>query len=360
MSYREAVVTFYTGTGNSRRVALWLADAVADTGARVTADPMTSAQPTGEVGRGAHTLLGLVFPTHGFTAPWPVLRFALGLPRRRDTHAVVIATRGALRIGPLHVPGFEGTAALLVAVILAAKGYDIRMAVGMDMPSNWTALHPGLPPAAVDSIIHRARGRMTRLSDALLSGQRRHPSWFVPVVGLLLAPVSLAYLVAGRFFLSRLFFASDRCTGCGLCAEHCPHNAIEMPPHAEGMRPFWTSRCHSCMRCMAYCPTRAVEASHLIAVGAYLLARVTPVMATFGWISTGVRGLAFLTRVPRWIVAGVETTAIPILIYPLVHRLCQIKPLDWLLSRGTLTRAYRRYHEPGATLDGLDRSKRWS
>jgi len=122
MTYREATLYFYTGTGNSYRVATWLAEAARDAGAAVTLRPIGAARPVEEIGQGESALLGLVMPTHGFTAPWAMLRFALRLPRRRSTRAVVIATRAGGKIGPLFTPGIEGTATCLIALILALKG----------------------------------------------------------------------------------------------------------------------------------------------------------------------------------------------------------------------------------------------
>ena len=341
MDYREATFYFYTGTGNSYRVAAWMADAARDTGASATLRPVESACPAEEIGEGETALLGLVMPTHGFTAPWAMLRFALRLPRRPKTHAVVVATRAGMKIGSFYTPGLEGTGTFLIALILALKGYRIRGTMGVDMPSNWLTVHPGLSPRAVEGIVARARDRVARFIAVVLSGGRRFIGWIALLLGLWLLPISLAYALIGRFFLTKLFFASDRCNGCGLCAEHCPNSAIRMRGNGDHRRPYWTFHCESCMRCMAYCPTQAVEANYLLGIGTYVLAVAVPTTP-------------FLTWIPGWVLESVYSIVAIGLAYPLLHPLLKTRWINRLFTLATLTHYYRRYHEPETTLKDLE------
>ena len=85
MRYQKATFYFLSGTGNSYRVVAWMAEAATVTGLPVTLRPIESARPAEEIGPGEAAptpiLIGLTMPTHGFTAPWAMLRFALRLPR---------------------------------------------------------------------------------------------------------------------------------------------------------------------------------------------------------------------------------------------------------------------------------------
>jgi Pyruvate/2-oxoacid:ferredoxin oxidoreductase delta subunit len=354
MSYRDATFYFFTGTGNSYRVATWMAGGAREAGATVTVHAIESARPAEEIGAGETALLGLVMPTHGFTAPWAMLRFALRLPRRSGTHAVVVATRAGLKIGPVFVPGAEGTGTYLICLILALKGYRVRGAVGVDMPSNWIAVHPGLSPDAVAAIVARARDKVAGFTGTIFSGKRRFTGWIALLLGLCFFYVSLAYLLIGRFFLAKLFFASDRCTGCGLCAEHCPNQAIQMRASKSHARPYWTFRCESCMRCMAYCPTRAIEANYLLGVGAYLLAAATPTTALMAWLAARAPALAFLDGTPHWMLESAYAVVVLGLVYPLFHLALRIGWVNRLFTLTTPTHYYRRYHEPETALKDLE------
>jgi Pyruvate/2-oxoacid:ferredoxin oxidoreductase delta subunit len=192
--------------------------------------------------------------------------------------------------------------------------------------------------------------------SAVLSGRQSFTGWIVSALGVFLLPISVAYLLIGRLFLAKLFFASDRCTGCGLCAEHCPNGAIEMRGSGKDARPYWTFRCESCMRCIGYCPVRAVEASHLLAIGVYLLGRAAPTTAALVWLTARVPLFSLVRYVPRWILIWTNALAALALAYPLFHLLLGVKPINRFFTHATLTHYYRRYHEPQTRLKDLKRS----
>ena len=48
------------------------------------------------------------------------------------------------------------------------------------------------------------------------------------------------------------------CTGCGICANVCPHGAIVMPREMAYPQPV-DGRCVGCMDCVQQCPFEAVE-----------------------------------------------------------------------------------------------------
>lgn len=353
-NYREATLYFYTGTGNSYRVTEWMAGAARDAGVPVVnVCPIATAAPPAQIGRGERALLGLVMPTHGFTAPCAMLRFALRVPRRRHTHAMVVATRAGSRIGPVYTPGLEGTAIYLIALILVLKGYRIRGAAGVDMPTNWISLHPGLAPNTVSGIVARAEIKVARLMDIILSGDRRLVGWGNLVFGILISPLSAGYMLVGRFCLGKLFFASDRCNGCGLCAEYCPNQAIRMRGSKSRRRPYWTFHCESCMRCMGFCPTQAVEASHLLAVGLYYLSAAIPATALVAWVVARAPLLGLFSHRPRVVLDSIYVLVALGLGYPILHFLQGLPRVNRFLTLATLTHYYRRYHEPGTALKDL-------
>ena len=354
MKYDHVLINYYSGTGNSYRVACWLDQAARDSSAATTLNdishpPRNSAEddPDGK------TLEAFFFPAHGFTAPWPVIRFALRLPRRPGRHALVCATRGGSFLGSKLIPGMEGTAAWLVACILRLKGYRIYGIKGINMPTNWTAIHSGYDEQTSQRIIARSQPTALDFFQGVLGGQQRLQGWLPLSIGLLLLPLSLGYLLLGRFFLSKLLYASHHCIGCGLCAKHCPSQAIRMTGKAQD-RPFWTFSCHSCMRCMNLCPVQAIEANYVLIALLVWLGTLPYGALLLGWLGrlVGMTTLAS-SMTARLVVQIAGLLWITWALYALFHLLLGIPWFNRLITTLSLTHYYKRYKEPDTNLNNL-------
>lgn len=271
--YKSATVCFWTGTGNSYRVSSWLGTIAENNGIEARGLSFDAFNSQQIMGPGKEGFIAIVFPTHGFTAPWHVLKSVWKLPHGRARHVFCIATRAGLKFGPLFVPGISGNATFVIALILLLKGYRVRGAMSVDMPSNWYSLHPIQDRKSQDTIIARAENKVAAFMENVLSHAK---IWFTGnnlyevLLGTLLSPVSVAYLFFGRFFLAKLFFANSNCNGCGICAQSCTVKAIAMRGQDRRI-PFWQYNCESCMRCAALCPQNAIEAGHSWGVLLYFI-----------------------------------------------------------------------------------------
>lgn len=350
MVYKQAILYFMSGTGNTFRVATWMGEAAEQRGISTWVIPYEAARPALQVKDAEDQLVGILLPAHGFTAPWVILRFAAHMPRGRGTHAFVATSRGGSRPFGVRLPGMEGTAGYLIALLLAVKGYRLRGVAGFDMPSNWTSLHPGMKRESVEDIETHTRPSVEHFLGAVLSGRTAFRSFIPLFLGLLLLPISALYLLVGRFMLAKLFFANYACNGCALCADNCPNHAIKM----WGDRPYWTFSCESCMRCMAYCPRQAVEAGHSWGVVLYFVMAIPFGAWLMNWLSTLVPGLGALDgEVTRFILQYPYWLASILLAYAVFTLAIRLKPVNALFTYTTLTHFYRRYYQRGTRLGDL-------
>jgi len=351
MEYQFLKIKYMTGTGNSFRTAAWMKEFAERKNISAELEQICSHQVKINSKNQKNSLMGIVFPTYGFTAPWFVLRDTLLLPFGKGRHAFVVATKGALMIDAAPFHGFEGSAAYLTAFLLMIKGYKIRGVMGLDMPANMLSVHSGLTIEDSRMIIDQAREKADGFMERILKGEKAPLEGSNLLFGLILLPLSIIYLLFVRFFLAKLFFASDQCTGCGICAKSCPKNAIRMIGR-ERPRPYWKLTCESCMRCMGYCPNSAVEASHLFAgvLIAILAARLP------------YHFLGFLLDILKLDISyPIFNTIIEYLcylftlsfIYFIFSYFNRIPLINKLFTNTTLTHSYRRYHEPDTELKDI-------
>ncbi|MCK5311812.1 MAG: 4Fe-4S binding protein [Desulfobacteraceae bacterium] len=59
--------------------------------------------------------------------------------------------------------------------------------------------------------------------------------------------------------VSTLVLNQDKCIGCGLCTEVCPHNVFELRNKKSTIVDF--NACMECGACVNNCPSNALEVS---------------------------------------------------------------------------------------------------
>jgi ferredoxin len=344
MAKRAVVVYYFSGTGNTRRVAMWIAEEAERRGLEARVVSFETIDPRECLRDPEGTLYGFAAASHGFSAPWAMIRFVSRLPRRR-AETFVAATRAGMKFGPLITPGVNATGNFLLAFLLRLKGIRTRAMFWTDMPSNWTSLHPAFPPAAAEAIA--AKGELTtrrQAADFFDRATFASLGWTLYEIfwSLLLAPVAAIYLVVGRRQLAKLFYADHKCDRCGLCAKYCPVGAIKLPRNKR-LKPYWRSYCESCMRCMAFCPKGAVQSSQgWLAVVATATTGTLLAPAFYAWFSW-----AGAWKIPATIGAiGLGTAALVGVPYYLIWGASNVKPLARALNFLTLTALFRRHRAP--------------
>jgi ferredoxin len=338
---------YFSGTGNARNVAQWLAAEWRARDRQASVSDLTKVQARSvQIGDGDE--VGFASPTHGFNFPPVTLDFLFAFPRAPNRNrAFIVNTRAGVRLLGLHLPGLSGAAQMLAAFVLLAKGYRVVGMRPIDLPSNWISIHPGLREDNVRAIYDRCSAITRRFAERLLDGKRDYRAlWDLPQ-DLLITPVSLGYYLIGRFWFAKSFIASGACDACGVCIKGCPVKALSL---VDG-RPFWSYRCESCMRCMNQCPKRAIETAHGFAVAVPVLlslglsALVYPVLRNVApaWMHDGAMTL---------VVRNVLEAALMLLVlfgsYRLLHRALRWRWFERLVVWTSLTHFgfWRRYRAP--------------
>ncbi len=254
--YERLILFYFSGTGNARFAAQKIAAFASEKSVCVSVFNIAEVKRDyPEIHLDA--LIGFCFPTHGFNAAPSLLNFIYRFPKGKN-RVFLLNTRAGLKAGNVHIAGIGGLALWLPALLLLFKGYKTIGFRPLDLPSNWISLHPGLTKNAVRFIARRCENTLKKFTEKILSGKPVLNGLLWLPLDLAVSPIAPAYYFFGRYALAKTFFASCKCTNCGLCIENCPVQAIKRISE----RPYWTYDCESCMRCMNHCPQRAIETSH--------------------------------------------------------------------------------------------------
>jgi len=253
MPHGIAVIRYFTGTGNTKRIADRIVTELITAGFTSDTRAITdSAQLPADADR-------YVFcsPVYALGLPRIVERYLAGLPGLTQARpAMLVVTAG----NPQHT----GWALRHGRELLDARGYCVSVSETIQMPDNWT---PFLPAPAQDVVDHRlAAGDVlaTQLARDFLAGNERHRPFSLAAMGTI-----GSWLVYHGFHgpgidrLWRLFKMNKKCTSCGLCQRICPLRAITM---VDG-KPTWSKTCEQCCRCFNLCPERAIEQLDIIGRG---------------------------------------------------------------------------------------------
>ncbi|PKP01176.1 MAG: hypothetical protein CVU11_16000 [Bacteroidetes bacterium HGW-Bacteroidetes-6] len=330
MIYKNIVIYYFSGTGNSKNVALWLSKVATENNieyqlfniARINRLKIEKPDP--------EALIVFVSPIHGFNYPPIMLHFIMRFPKGKNK-VVLMNTRAGMLIGKYVTPGATGIAFYISSLFLKIKGFSIQAIFPVNLPSNWISVHPGLNKRTVKYIHKKEKERVLKFSNKILSGKSDYKA-FIEFYDILLLPISILYYFAGRFLFAKTYYASADCDNCGLCIKACPVKAIIKVDN----RPFWTFNCESCMRCMSNCPKKAIETGHGFIVG-YILIYLMILLVLFykyfelyffkienGFIKMIVESVLFLAILALW--------------YRIVHYLMRFKIFERLMVYTSLTK----------------------
>lgn len=353
---QRLVALFMTGTGNSYKVAGWAASIAAERGIEVQMQQISSKSKVPDIP--SQSLVVLSYPTHGFTAPWLLLKVVWKMPRGEKRPVIVLPCRAGTRMFGRCFPGFEGTAGYVVAFLLWLKGYVVQAVTAVDMPSNWTAVHWGLSAENAGVISSKAEHKVNHVLGQVLAGKRYFSGFISLVLGLLVVRISVMYLIMAQLILAKLFFASERCNSCSICQNICPKGSIQMRGNGD-KRPYWSYSCDSCMACMNFCPQQAIEVSPLVVVLLYYIISVPILTYILRWNGENLAAME-LKAIP-----GLEFIAQYIYIllavgvaYWLLHSLFRFRPVRKVIGWLSHTRYFRRYQAPGVTLHDIHKFRR--
>ncbi len=233
------MILWFSGTGNSRRAARIISQALAEE--CVSMNDYIQREAPGDFS--SQRPFVFVTPTHGWRMPRAVESFIRGSVFSGDRRAYFVMTCG----------DDIGAAGEHNRRLCAERGLEYMGTRALVMPENYLAMFPVPEQDEAMRIVAMAEKKALRIAEEIGSGVR------LPDTAPTAVDRAKSSLVNTLFYTfsvtDRGFHVTDECLSCGNCAEGCPVNDIDL---RDG-RPVWLGRCIHCMSCIARCPAEAIE-----------------------------------------------------------------------------------------------------
>lgn len=280
-TYKNLVIYYFSGTGNSKNVATWMSDVAIKNNVLPFLINIANTNNLSSDPPPAGALVAFVSPIHGFNYPPIMLNFIRRFPKGKN-NVLLVNTRAGMLIGKFVTPGLTGIAFYLSALILKLKGYSITGMYPVDLPSNWISIHPGLNERTVKYLHARNKEKVVAFAQNVLTGKKEFKALREVIQDAAVFPIAILYYFIGRFMLAKTYYASSNCDNCDVCIKNCPVNAIIKINN----KPFWTFNCESCMKCMGNCPKKAIETAHGFIVGVIVINSSVVMLLFYKYLSS--------------------------------------------------------------------------
>lgn len=238
------MILYFSGTGNSRHVAMRLSELIADEHAPTALGPdsiQTEVAATTDVSR-----VVWVFPIHAWGVPRHVLRAIAALQLPENAVHYMVCTCGD-DIGMAHLAWRRA---------IGRRGWRSAGEFSVTMPNTYVLL-PGFDVDAssmADDKLRRADDRLHEIASIISRGDE---ATMVTTGALPRLKSHVLRPLFERLLTDPAGFGVDpeACKRCSRCADACPVSNISYDP--SGL-PQWGDACTMCLGCLHACPHRAV------------------------------------------------------------------------------------------------------
>lgn len=238
------MIFYFSGTGNSYYAASKVAEYTSEQVISIP-EEMRQGQDSYEYSLQEEEIIGIVYPIHAWGPPLMVRNFIrkLSFVNYRNNYIFSIATCGAN----------TGNAMTLLEKDLDARGLALKSAFSLVMPNNYMIMGDVDSQETAQKKLNMAEEQLAEISE-IVAG--RKPGVFRLTKGVFpsLLTAAINPLFAKYALDAGKFYATDACTGCGLCEKVCLMENISV----EG-KPAWGRNCTQCLACINICPEKAIQ-----------------------------------------------------------------------------------------------------
>lgn len=235
----KTVIFYFSGTGNSLKVARDLAVAISDT--EIMAIP--KALRNQEFNWSHFDNIGFVFPVYFEGPPLMVNEFVKKLVLTDKKYLFAVATYGAV---------FGDVLKILNRSL--PDGQSLNLGETIQMPGNYLAWYGAWEEQKQKNAFEHQNEAVKAIARSI-KAQETKP----------LKRDRFIYNLFTKFWYPQFekeaktrdqhFSVDATCNGCQICKRLCPANNISF----DSGKPQWNGRCEQCFACIQWCPQEAIQ-----------------------------------------------------------------------------------------------------
>lgn len=233
------MILYFTGTGNSKYCADFLADKlgdeVYDLSKRIRNKDFSSLE--------SEKTWIICAPTYAWRIPFVVTEFLEKTQLKGSNKMYFVMTCGG-QIGKAEKYNLE---------LCNKIGKSYCGTAKVKMAENYLAMFEVTDEKEEELLMNEA-DKVLDDAAAVIKMEAVLPAVKEGAVGAVLSgPINEMF---NKYYLKDdKFFVKENCTSCGLCEKNCPLGNVSI----KDGRPVWNGNCTHCMACICYCPVEAIE-----------------------------------------------------------------------------------------------------
>jgi ferredoxin/flavodoxin len=235
----KTVIYYFSGTGNSLKVAKEIAAGLGD----AEMVPVREAVKKDTAADAAR--IGFVFPVYMWGVPSIVVDFVKKHKNLKGKYVFSVVTYG----------GSPGATNVQLKKLIQRSGGSLSAGFAVHMPGNYVPLYAARPLKTQVKLFEKAK---TKIAD-IVAKIKINESGILEknnlLVNLLLSGVVYSISMPRIHGMDNKFYAQDTCTSCGICRKICPVDNISI----DNKKPVWKHKCEQCMACIQWCPVTAIQ-----------------------------------------------------------------------------------------------------
>jgi len=233
------MILYFTGTGNSKFVADYLAEQLED----ITVSMNKMLKSNENLICESEKPYIVVAPIYAWRFPRVIEELLKNAELKGNKTVYCIATMGEN----------SGNADKYLKRMFTDKAMNFTGYIGVEMQNNYLFMEKMPKPKDAEKNLGKVIPKLSKIVAAIKAGDTHCKKDKTPFAALMSSAVNAGF---NKFMVKKQSFnVGANCISCGKCVSGCPVNNISM----QDKKPVFSNKCIGCLACLHHCPKQAIN-----------------------------------------------------------------------------------------------------